>query len=126
MPPAGLSTEGIQGFWQRPLPSLMILWSNSWALGERCTQDSSWIIRDAGEKQPLAPPLRRAAGDAGLPHTNPPAGIGSPSPVSRAITWGSGLDLHLQPPFPRGQAGLSSFWGADPILDSLGTQEELE
>uniref|UniRef100_A0A8C2RLK1 TGF-beta family profile domain-containing protein n=1 Tax=Capra hircus TaxID=9925 RepID=A0A8C2RLK1_CAPHI len=29
-------------------------------------------------RSPLAPPLRRAAGDTGLPHPNPPAGIGSP------------------------------------------------
>lgn len=48
--PSGLCTGGIQGFPQRPFPSLMILWSNSWASGECCTQDSSWIIRDAGEE----------------------------------------------------------------------------
>ena len=137
--PAGLSTGGIQGFLQRPLPGLMILWSNSWASGECCTQDSSWIIRDTGEEQPPRSPSEKSGLGHGAPpapcrdpagrppHADVPAHLWAPpSPVSRAITRGSGLDLHLQSPFPRGQAGLSSFWGADPILGSLGTHEELE
>lgn len=74
---------------------------------------------------PPPAPHRDPAGRA--PHADVPAHLRAPpSPMSRAITRVSGLGLHLQSPFPRGQAGLSSFWGADPILGSLGTHEELE
>ena len=78
MPPQWSVYWGVQGFPQCPFPSVMMLWSNSWASGGAALRIPVGLQGTRGRNSPPPP----------TPQEEQPG------------TWGSGLDLHCHCPLP--------------------------